>query len=786
MKTFRLSKFLLLSVAAVIFGLSATDAVAGAGTGQNRKVHDMMNRRSGRSSVVTNKSPVRSVKRTPSARQAVVMAKNVDVVSDKDGSLFPGGSCTSCGGDPEDKDGSLFPGGSCVNCRNSGPLIDTGPCETCKAKPQPKPMPVCENCSQPRMATIAIPYMPVVYQSTVRNCCAMAPLFLEHVDFNLDPSSVTTNKLGNYRFRIFGCRRYDKEAILNRGRLMEKDMNFNKVFEDVTGDCYNLVSIPQDLCLQQTPSPLPEYVLTAEISDFFMNVCDQYNWDAVQKSDTQTGSAEITVKWRLSNLTKTAVLWEGTTNGYSEINNGTENGEVLLIENAFADAVSNLQMAYGFEEQLMIRLTPEELSAQRNALIDEEIALNPAKCHVQKELECVKKCQVTREGFDMTQCPVCPVPEPTPCPVVEPAPCPVVQQAPCPKVEIVPVVMPEPEPVPCQVKEVVVPKVEAQPVAVDIYDVQEIALPIVEDSGVKSEHAVFNTVEIEQPVVENSGMVVDHAIYDNSIDEKSGVRSSGQYVVVDDTWVNIRQDITILNELCIVDRPPYDALTPENLYKIRASVVEISNSVGKKGAGLIISETFVLTSADLLDNVTNTYQIKTINGTDLTGKIVRINPSKNIALIMLDQNTEYTPLSLNLELPKSGENGYMVLGVLDVDNSAENYIDNKGKILGYRYSEDKGSEIIADTAVQTISIGGVLIDGHGTINGIAHTGIKTDTGNDLFLPTETALRSVGLSICEKIYEKPSPWQQTVYKPVTEVILKSKPKAPEVLKVQDRK
>ena len=91
-----------------------------------------------------------------------------------------------------------------------------------------------------------------------------------------------------------------------------------------------------------------------------------------------------------------------------------------------------------------------------------------------------------------------------------------------------------------------------------------------------------------------------------------------------------------------------------------------------------------------------------------------------------------------------------------------------------------------DTFVQNVTIGGVLIDNKGTINGIAHTGQKTDNGTDLFLPTETALRSLGVSICEKAYEKESPWQQTVYKPVTELILQSAPKAPEEMKAEERK
>ena len=56
---------------------------------------------------------------------------------------------------------------------------------------------------------------------------------------------------------------------------------------------------------------------------------------------------------------------------------------------------------------------------------------------------------------------------------------------------------------------------------------------------------------------------------------------------------------------------------------------------------------------------------------------------------------------------------------------------------------------------------------------------------DLFIPTETALRSLGVTICEKIYEKKSPWEKTVYKPVTEKV-KQETVAPEVMEEVTRK
>ncbi len=769
MKNFKPSKFLIVSLsAALVFGLFAMgNADATPSTRYNRSVREMMNRRHNASTKLSwfgsknTAQPRPSLVRgsTRSAAPAAVRANrgasqtNYTTVastssslaawfppSNKDGSLFPGGPCKNCHNSGPLIDtgpcercydsgplidtgpcercydsGPLFDAGPCERCYDSGPLVDAGPCERCydngplidtgpceKCEPEPVACP----CEQPKYA---VSYNDYVVQAMARDCCAMAPLYLEHVDFNLLGNGASIkNKMGNYRFRIFGCRRFDKEAVLNHGRVMEKDMRFSEIFAHVTGDCYNIVKKPDDLCLEKTPSPLPEYILTAEITNFFMNVCDGYDWEGVQKSDKRTGSSEITVKWKLSNLSKTRIVWEGETTGYADLNMGEEQGEIALVEAAFADAVSNLQVAHGFEDQLMIRMSPEELSAERQALIDEERALDPVKCRYAEPLYQVKQCELTRPEANIRECPA------------------IIQyiEKPCEE--------------PC---------------------------PVVEEAAGGSE---------------------DYKVFDNCIDENGGVISGGNCAVVDDTWVDT--DAKAFDSLCITSRAPYDVLTPENLYKVRASVVEISNVKGKKGAGLIVSETFILTSADLVDHDNNTYKIRTINGKELSGRIVRVNPSKNTALLMLDEPTEYTPLALNINLPKVGETGFMTLGMLDVetfDNGTENYIDNSGKILGYRYSDDKGSEIIVDTNVQDLVIGSVLIDSHGAVNGIAHTGQKTDAGKDLFLPTETALRSLGLTICDCAWEAPSPFEQTVYKPVTELISVA-PKAPEEMKVQDRK
>ena len=130
----------------------------------------------------------------------------------KDGSMFPGGPCKRC-----TKDGSIFPGGSCKRCK------DTASCKRCKKK---KPEKVCKKC--PKIE----PKSPIIVQYEEieeRKCENLAPFMLGHVDFRLKNgfnSNPSKEKLGNYNFRLFGCRRFNKEAFLNEGRIMQKDMQF--------------------------------------------------------------------------------------------------------------------------------------------------------------------------------------------------------------------------------------------------------------------------------------------------------------------------------------------------------------------------------------------------------------------------------------------------------------------------------------------------------------------------------------------------------------------------------
>ncbi len=620
---------------------------------------------------------------------------------------------------PPDKDGSLFPGGECRNCAGGKKPVEQPIQQEQPIQPEP-----CVECAQPQ---------PVVMPVIQRNCCQMAPIALDHVDFRIKEKfsdGLYSNRIGQYRFRIFGCRRMNKDARLNSGRIMEKNINFQKYFEEAVDSCYKVLPAPRDLCLQAVPTELPEYILTAEITDYFMNICDEFDWGKTEKKEQRSGNSEITITWRLMDLTKNTVYWKGETSGYGEIYDGEPDGEVKLIERAFADAASNLSAMTGFEDQLMQRVPAETISAQRYAIIEEERAINPIKCGYRKEYECASSCVITGPDSDVSKC-----------------------QQTCGCTTCV-----EPQPT---------------PVTTDCTKLNEegIAVPVPCDTPVE-------TGKVEEIPVQ----VTAQSCYD----ETGNFVESATCKVVDDTWIDTG-DVRALDNLCVTTANPCSQLTPETMYRLRSSVVQIEGAHGKKGAGLLISDRYILTSGDLIDQSANSYRVKTIRNAELNARAVRINPSKDTALLMLDQSVEYTPLALKLSLPEVNRSGFLTLGLLDVNDfkDGEDYLENSAKIAGYRYTEDKGAEVLVNTFIQNVTVGGALFYKDCTVNGMAHSGIRTNDGLDVYIPTETALRSLGISICGQEYVAESPWQQTVYKPVTTQITII-PQAPEVMAPEDRK
>lgn len=868
--------------------------------------------------------------------------------------------------------GPMFGDNTCTRRKCGGAMF--GP-QTCKRLDLP-----CEDCKTDRQQPAAPRRAFIQNYKTlpsdniydrIHKCSDLASFQLEWVDFRIRDgrSDTFSRNLGNYRFRLFGCRRFSKKAKLNEGRIIQKNMQFIDIFEDIVGDCYNIVKVPSELCLRDQDYEAPEYILTAEITDYFMNVCDGYDWNNAAKEDRRTGSAEMTVTWRLMDLTKSKVLWKGETTGYSELQEGEYNGEIALIEQAFADASSNIKGLPEFENQLAVRVDPDTLEQQKTTLLAQEQAADPVKCKVpaQKAETCPlvdekgnavsmggyadgtnaakgqngqQQCTMPAEileyegqerlsgdtdaiplefgtgrkqipyaensgsicygynndadmfnlnaatigseinnsgdlvdnnggtngrgyiigdggaasggGYNLTDNGgIC---DATLTSYLDP-----VEENACenplfgaPGQECDPSLMSfmnaEQECSNRLMEQTIIGSLEPQP-QICLFGSDEVtsAGGISKDSGyyIPEVETVTTNVETKptgdwlpyelptemreadaDAVTENAGQMAsgtnidDYAsaaetektvspeVYKTEIYNKETIVTrpilpvcppettepeyvietapDGQEVHVPTCYIeggngiSDRQTSTTsqpeviergnyrtADHFCIENVAPYPDMRPENLYKVRASMMSIRNDSGQENAGLLIADNLILTTADIIDGKTEVYDVETINGVKEKAQVVRINVKKNTALLQTDKEMYFRPLSLNMELPPVGRGGFMSLGLLN-NAEGENYLDDKGQIKGYRFSDERGTEIITDTFVQTVSSGGALIDEKGVVTGLASRRRNFGDSGDLFSPIQDAINSVGLEVCgqaEPFTQAPT----AVLKPVSSAI-----------------
>ena len=206
-----------------------------------------------------------------------------------------------------------------------------------------------------------------------------APVQLAYVDFRIlrgKSLSEYGKKIGQYDFKLFGCTRRDSKDIkLDSGRALRRNMHFFDTFFEGMNQFYPVVTAENSpYFIYSDAIKDPEYLLVAEISDLFLNVCDHYDWRTKSYADLRSGRAEITVTWRLLDLTRHHTFWKSTSKGYGEILDPVKNGEVELVEKAFADALERMRHLPGFEEALSQRRSPKQIAYEKEILarIDDE------------------------------------------------------------------------------------------------------------------------------------------------------------------------------------------------------------------------------------------------------------------------------------------------------------------------------------------------------------------------------------------------------------------------------
>ncbi len=601
----------------------------------------------------------------------------------------------------------------------------------------------------------------------------LAPIKLEYVDFKINRNRTADEwgkDIGQYNFKLFGCRRGQKNIVLNEGRAMRRDMKFDNVFFEEMNELFPVIVrkdnpyYPYSISAER-PDLLPGYVITAEIKDLFINVCDQYDWRTRTYSHLRSGSAEIQVLWRVMTPFNRKLYWEDVTRGYAEIQTPVRDGEVRLIEKAFADALVRVIGMPGFMQTM--RSVPDPADLERAKAEFEALAYEHKKykklqsSYRRKRMVFYSERERERTLEDL-------------------------------------------EKITGGDRNL---SGELEKGTGALHTLEELERMLAEGETLDSEQLErLNQArrELGEQVLGSSGLghsdlsgseLADGGMASGQIGRGladsmgSGIMARGLTDSGDTSGFYARllkeppmqrglfgrilpviplvrffEGYTLSSGLereenkagfivspvdgwiTIGNQKPFRYLSPIRLYRIRSSVVAVTNEE-EVGSGLVIAPSLVLTNYEIAKKTTF---VKTefLDGRVVTSMVLRVNKDKDVALLYMPpaEFDEYNwPIPLRLDLPEVGEPFYAI--GTPMRGGFEGALE-KGKVAGYRFS-DTGVDILTNTNVQSVSLGGVLVDENGNAIGLAHAGKSLIESRDGFIPIGDAFEALKVRIRDR-------------------------------------
>lgn len=617
----------------------------------------------------------------------------------------------------------------------------------------------------------ATPYYDSAARELTRNLFTfdpkLAPIKLEYVDFKINRNRTVDEwgkDIGRYNFKLFGCKRAERNIVLNEGRAMRRDMKFDNVFFEELNELFPVIVrrdnpyFPYSIGAER-PDLLPGYVVTAEIKDLFINVCDQYDWRTRTYSHLRGGSSEIKVLWRVMTPFNRKLYWEDVTSGYAEIQTPIRDGEVRLIEKAFADALIRLVGMPGFIETMRRVPDIDELNkakAEFDALAYEHKKYKKLQSSYRRDR--IKFYSERKRERDLDTL------EHRMLSGQELSDGGLEHDIKNKSLDDLERMLKNGE----ELSSGEMTRLTALRRALSVgekekSDNNERGLTDETGAGIagrglsdQSDGGVYArmlkdrenngvlTRLLKEPPLEKGviGRLLPTLPLFKNIEgytltadlDRVENRKTGFLVSPVDGWITIN------------NQKPFRYLSPMRLYRIRSSIVAVSNEE-QVGSGLVISPSLVLTNYDIARKTTF---VKTefLDGRVVSSMVLRLNKDKDVALLYMTP-TEFDkynwPVPLRLDLPDVGEPFYAI--GTPMRGGFEGAMD-KGKVAGYRFG-DSGVEILTNTNVQSVTLGGILVDENGNAVGLAHAGKSLIESRDGFIPIGDAFDALKIRIRDR-------------------------------------
>lgn len=145
-------------------------------------------------------------------------------------------------------------------------------------------------------------------------------------------------------FGLTGCYGLGSNIFWNQGRVLARDVEFADLFYDEMKSAnFNVIGNPDKMFGGASDDRrTASYLIGGQIEEIKLNVCDEIDWWTGWPRGTQTGKGAIKVRWQVFSVLERKVVFETKTEGAAKLERSVSGGELILIHNAFANAVVNL------------------------------------------------------------------------------------------------------------------------------------------------------------------------------------------------------------------------------------------------------------------------------------------------------------------------------------------------------------------------------------------------------------------------------------------------------------
>ncbi|MEE8393447.1 MAG: serine protease [Rhodospirillales bacterium] len=186
---------------------------------------------------------------------------------------------------------------------------------------------------------------------TIKDPAELAPIKLQRVGINIRRGTA----IGVYKSNFVTCYSFIDNVFWNQGRVLGRDTEFEDLFyEEMKAANFNVVGNPKKMFAGLIRDELqPAYLIGAQVEEIKMEVCDHISiWSGLPQF-VQSGKGSIKVQWQVFSPFTKKVVYETITKGMADIETPSANGEMIILNESFAAASSNLAADEEFVALLM-------------------------------------------------------------------------------------------------------------------------------------------------------------------------------------------------------------------------------------------------------------------------------------------------------------------------------------------------------------------------------------------------------------------------------------------------